>query len=251
MADSFLRGTFSQSGCTLWFYGHRDAAKTKCNCSHCHIFALDRIVYHPQYSFCWWSLLIVCVICALFLPRFYLFCCLSYQLSLFSSLRVSIMKKNCFLAVRSCQLAKVVGQCRSCVLLSLCSVMVKLREKQKKMGLRKGAMTCLWIKLKWMKGEALSGQKATWRGKKKWMSLERMPVQPLLLLESGWKVGPWTYPPKLTAQKLQLMYSSAVGLCCAASKRSCCAVRLLISLAPSMGAHALTLPRTRLTQGGF
>lgn len=58
-----------------------------------------------------------------------------------------------------------------------------------------------------------------------------MVVQPLLLLESGRKVGSWTHSPKLTAQKHQLMYSLTVCLCCAESKRSCCAVRLLISQA--------------------
>lgn len=74
-------------------------------------------------------------------------------------------------------------------------------------------------------------------GGKWWKSLEGMLVQPLLLLQSGRKVGPWMYSPKLTAQKHQLMYSLAVGLCCAKSKRSCCAVRLLISEAC---VHALT-----------
>lgn len=61
----------------------------------------------------------------------------------------------------------------------------------------------------------------------------------------SWKVAPWTYSPKLTAQKHQLMYSLTPCLCCAESKRSCCAVRLLISQAC---VHALTYTLTPPTQ---
>lgn len=89
-----------------------------------------------------------------------------------------------------------------------------------------------------MDGAALQGMWGSWGGGKQLKGLERRLVLPVLLLESGGKVGPSTYLPKLMAQKHQLMYSLAVGLCCAESKRSCCAVRLLVSQPSCMCARA-------------
>lgn len=82
--------------------------------------------------------------------------------------------------------------------------------------------------------EALSRKKGHGRSEDrrggKWRkSLERMLVEPRLLLGSG---GKWLLECSrlnVMAQKHQLMYSLAVGLRCAESKRPCCAGRLLIA----------------------